>query len=255
MACTQPDNALRRYLDDVARHQLLSRSQEITLGRLAAAGDVNARERLVESNLRLVVAIARRYRGLGLDYLDLIQEGNLGLMTAVERFDWRRNTKFATYATWSIRQAIFRALSTQSRLVRLPTRVANASARVRRAEDALTVSLGRHPTAAEIAEEGGVAAGAVVLLRQASLRTVPLDGPGAAGLTVGDLTADPDAGVESVHQRDVEQWVREGFEKLAERPREVIALRYGLDGGEGKTLTEVAGQIGVSRERVRRVET
>src|SRR4051812_37098229 len=147
MACTQSDNTLRRYLDDVARHELLSRSQEITLGRLAAAGDLRARQRLVESNLRLVVAIARRYRGLGLDYLDLIQEGNLGLIAAVERFDWRRNVAFASFARWSIRQAICQALSTHSRLVRLPARVANASARVRRSEDALAARLGREPTA------------------------------------------------------------------------------------------------------------
>src|SRR3954467_11657389 len=128
MASVHADNPLRHYLHDVAQYPLLSRSQEITLGRLAAAGDLRARERLVESNLRLVVSIARRYRGLGLDYLDLIQEGNLGLIAAVERFDWRRNSTFATYATWSIRHAIFRALSAHARLVRLPQRVASASA-------------------------------------------------------------------------------------------------------------------------------
>src|SRR3954468_14019688 len=152
MACTQPDNTLRRYLDDVGRHPLLSRSQEITLGRLAAAGDLRAGERLVESNLRLVIAIARRYRCLGLDYLDLIQEGNLGLIAAVERFDWRRKASFATYASWSIRQSIFRALSTKSRLVRLPTRVANATSKVRRAEDSASIRLARQPTVAEVAD-------------------------------------------------------------------------------------------------------
>src|SRR4051812_19125347 len=187
MACTQPDNTLRRYLDDVGRHRLLSRSQEITLGHLAAAGHPDARKRLIESNLRLVVAITRRYRGLGLDYLDLIQEGNLGLIAAVERFDWRRNATFATYATWSIRQAIFRALSTQSRLVRLPARVAGASARVRRAEDSVSARLGREATRAEVAEAAGVSAETVALLRQASLATVPLDQPVAGELTVGDV--------------------------------------------------------------------
>jgi RNA polymerase primary sigma factor len=255
MACTQPDNTLRRYLDEVGRHRLLSRSQEITLGRLAAAGDSDARERLVESNLRLVVAIARRYRGLGLDYLDLIQEGNLGLIAAVERFDWRRNSRFATFATWSIRQSIFRALSTHSRLVRLPARVANASSRVRRAEDSVSARLGRQPTVAEVADEAGVDAETVALLRQAARAIVSLDQPVAGELTVGEMTADPDADVDDVHHRDVEQWIREGFDELAERPRQVIALRYGLDGGTGKTLTEVAERIGVSRERVRRVET
>src|SRR4051795_13659258 len=135
MAPVHADNTLRHYLDDVAQYPLLSRSQEITLGRLAAAGDLRARERLVESNLRLVIAIARRYRGLGLDYLDLIQEGNLGLIAAVERFDWRRNATFATHAPWSIRQAAFRVVCAQSRIPPIPARAPGASARVRRAED------------------------------------------------------------------------------------------------------------------------
>ena len=138
-----PDDALARYLDDIRRHALLSAGEELRLGRLSAAGDEAARRRLGECNLRLVVTIARRYRGLGLDLLDLIQEGNLGLIAAAERYDWTRDARFATYASWWIRRAICRALSARSRLVRLPLRMAESATRVKRTEHALVQRLGR----------------------------------------------------------------------------------------------------------------
>ena len=236
------DDTLARYLDDVRRRPLLSRGEERRLGRLSAAGDETARRRLVESNLRLVVAIARRYRGMGLDLLDLIQEGNVGLIAAAERYDWTREASFATHASLWIRREICRALSARSRLVRLPVRTAESATRVKRAERELVQRLGRRPTGAELARAAGVDEQTVADLRRAELPTVSLSEPG------GDdelAAAQPDEAVD----------VTDALAAIEGRARRILELRYGLGGRPPRTLDEVAGELGISRQRVRTVET
>jgi RNA polymerase sigma factor (sigma-70 family) len=211
---------LTRYLHEIGRHPLLSRSDEVRLARLAACGDEAAKRRLVEANLRLVVAIARRYRGMGLDLPDLIQEGNLGLMAAVDRYDWRRDVKFATFASWWIRRDICRALCTKSRLIRLPLHVAQ-SADLRRAEPP-PVSLSEPVADAELRLE----------------ERLSDDGEGDPARPLGDR---PD--------------VMAVLPRVGGRARRILELRYGLDGRAPRTLSQVAGELGVSRERVRQLET
>src|SRR5262245_5643792 len=170
-------DSLTRYFDEVGRYPLLTRHQEIRLARLAAAGDATAKRRLVESNLRLVVTIARGYQGMGLDLLDLIQEGNLGLMRAVDRYDVSREARFGTYAAWCIRADICRALSTKSRVIRLPVRLAQHESRVNSAEERLAHEHGRRPSSSEVARAAGVDESVVVDLRTASRQVASLDEP------------------------------------------------------------------------------
>jgi RNA polymerase sigma factor (sigma-70 family) len=225
-------DALTQYLDEIGRHPLLTAQEE---RRLARAGDTH---RLVECNLRLVVAIARRYRGLGFDLLDLIQEGNVGLIAAAERYDGRRESRFATYAQWWIRREIFRALASRSRMIRLPLRVAEAAARVNRAERELDHRLGRRPSDDEVACAARVDADAIAVLR-ASRAIEPL----------ADTLSDDGRG-------DPARLVEGGtvVVRLPERSRRIVELRYGLDGRPARTLDEVARELELSRERVRKLE-
>ena len=254
---TTARDSLGRYYDEIGRHRLLDRAEEVRLARRAAAGDDDARRRLVEWNLRLVVAIARRYRGLGLDLLDLIQEGNVGLLSAAERYDWRRDVKFSSYAAWWIRRAIMRALSTKSRLIRLPVRLTEHSARIDRAEAELAQELGRRPTCAEVARAAGVEEALVADLRASTKADVSLSEPvgedeaAALGDLVADGELDPAARVEAT---DEQASVIDAFAVLGERPRQVLELRFGTGGGEPQTLDDVADELGLSRERVRRIE-
>jgi RNA polymerase primary sigma factor len=251
------DDALTTYLAGLRRRPLLSRSEELRLARLAARGDRAARSALVEANLRLVVSIARRYRDHGLDLLDLVQEGNLGLIEAAERYDWRRDVRFATYATWAIRREILRALSTQSRLIRMPLRVAESASRVRRAEAELEQRLGRRPSLDDVAAEAAVDPEVVAGLRRAALPPVSLSEPAADGEpplaeTLGDGgAADP---AMLVPGRDDAAGVRSALSALRGRERRVVELRYGIGGQPPRTLDRVAGELGVSRECVRRLE-
>jgi RNA polymerase primary sigma factor len=251
------DDALSCYLADLRRRPLLSRAEEVRLARLSAAGDEAARRRLVESNLRLVVAIARRYQGQGLDLLDLIQEGNLGLMRAAERYDWRRDVKFATYATWAIRREVLRALATRSRPVRLPLRVSECVTRVNRAEAQLAQRLGRRPSLAEVAEAAGVDEDTVAQLRRAALAPVSLSEPVADGEPaleelLGDAGAADPASV--LGDRDEAQRVRAAVSALGQRARRIVELRYGIDGERSRTLAEVADALGVSPSRIGKLE-
>jgi RNA polymerase sigma factor (sigma-70 family) len=251
------DASLARYLEEVGRHPLLSRVEELRLARLADSGDDAARRSLVESNLRLVVLIARGYRGLGLDLLDLIQEGNIGLITAVEKFDWRRDVKFSTCAGWHIRGAICAALSAKSRLIRLPTRIAEQGTKVGREEQQLTQQLGRRPSAAEVAQAAGVDETVVGDLWR-SRAVVSLSEPaGADGdVTLADLIGDEDALDTALEVADSDERasVTEAVSALGERSRRVLELRYGIDGREPRTLEQVAGELELSRERVRKLE-
>jgi len=252
------DDSLSQYLREVARHPLLSRSEELALARLVASGDENAKRRLVESNLRLVVVIARRYRNLGLDDLDLIQEGNLGLMTAVERYDHRREVKFSAFASWWIRRGITTALSTKSRLIRLPVRLAAQAAKVGRAEQELTQRLGRTASAAEIARAAGTEEALVERLRGARRTVVSLsdpigedDGVTYAEVIGGDEQDDP---AFEVGETEETKNVGEALAALGERSRRLLELRYGTDGAEPRTLDEIADELGVSRDRARKLE-
>ncbi len=250
-------DSLARYYDDASRYPLLGRAEEIRLAGRAQDGDEAARRRLIESNLRLVVAIARRYRGQGLDLVDLVQEGNLGLMAAAERYDRPHELRFAAFAAWWIRRAICRALSTSSRAVRLPLRVVEHMSAVRRVEEELMQRLGRPPTSAELAREAGVGEDVVEDLRRAEHRPSSFSQPaGADGdATLGDLipdegAPDPAAGIAEAQER---AGLAGAVRALGERPRRVLELRYGID-GEARTLDGVARELGISRERVRTIE-
>jgi RNA polymerase primary sigma factor len=250
------DASLARYVEETRRYALLSRAEEVRLARLAESGDEAAKRSLVESNLRLVVVLARGYRGLGLDLLDLIQEGNVGLITAVEKYDWRRGLKFSTCAHWHIRGAICAALSTKSRLIRLPTRLAEQSTKVGREEQLLTQQLGRRPSAAEVARAAGVDEDVVEDLRRARA-VVSLSEPvGDGDITLADVIRDDDASDAPLEVADSDDRanVTEAVSALGERSRRVLELRYGTDGREPRTLEQVAGELKLSRERVRKLE-
>jgi RNA polymerase primary sigma factor len=251
------DDALARYLEQVSRHPLLTRREEIRLARLSASGDREAKRRLVESNLRLVVAIARRYRGLGLDLLDLIQEGNLGLIAAVERYDWRRGAKLATYASWWIRRDIARALYAKSRLIRVPLAVAELGPRVHRADVELAQRLGRRATTAEVARAAGVDEDTVAMLRRAGIAPVSLSEPVLDGdlrledVLSDDAQADP---ADVLADADAQASVQAALSALGERERRVIELRYGLDDRPPRTFSKLAGELGISRTRAQLLE-
>ena len=250
---------MRVYLAQIGRHPLLSADEERRLARLAHAGDRTARERLVESNLRLVVAIARRHARAGVEPLDLIQEGNIGLMEAAERFDPARGVRFASYAGWWIRSSVRRALVAESGPIRLPDRVLDAIVRVRAAERELEQRLRRAPTLAEVARESGLTETAVGTARRAARPPVELDAPVAADgdATVADLLEDPAVADPSGRVAEDEELaaLAAALDALDERPRAVVALRFGLGDAEPATLGDVAGRLRLSRERVRQVES
>jgi RNA polymerase primary sigma factor len=248
----------RLYLDEIGRHPLLTAEEEVRLAQAYEAGDEGARRKMIESNLRLVVSIARRFSATGLPLSDLVQEGNLGLLRAVEKFDWRRGVKFSTYATWWIKQAITRGAADRgARAIRLPVHVDEQVGRLRRAQTRLRELLGREPTPGELAAELGLPVGAVGRLRDAAQAVTSLDTPiGDDGAPLQDLLEDEGAvgpdelALEAVGRQALEQ----ALNALPERARRVLVLRYGLDTGTPRTLEEVAAVMGVSRERVRQVE-
>ena len=238
---------------------VVTSGEEALLQRRVAEGE-RARKKLIRSNLRLVVSIARRYCGLGLPFLDLIQEGNLGLIQAVERFDWRRGTRFSTYATWWIRQAIYRALHNHARTIRLPVNTIENMRLVRRTRGRLRDRLGRRPTDAEVAEKAGTTPARVQQLQRMTRQVVSLDAPlgdrADQDMTLGDCIEDrhtplPLAQMTRQSLREDVRWV---LNRLSEREGAVLRLRYGLADGAEHTLEEVAGEIGVTRERVRQIE-
>ena len=250
-------DSLQLFLADVGRHKLLNAAEEVQLAKQIERGDLVAKRRMIESNLRLVVSIAKGYRGLGVPFLDLIQEGTLGLNRAVEKFDWRRGFKFSTYATWWIRQSVQRAVANHARTIRVPVHVVERQQKLSRAARRLEVELGREATKEELAEATGLplqhvdealgAAHASVSLNQ----TVGADDEGE----LGDLFADREAAdpFDEAEESLRKQGVRRALDALPERERRILELRFGFE-GEPWTLEAIGHELDLTSERVRQLE-
>ena len=252
-------DTLNVYLSEISKYKTLAMAEEQELGRRIKQGDQEAVKRLIEANLRFVVHYAKRYRGLGLSFLDLIHEGNLGLIEAAKRFDPERNVKFISYGVWWVRQAIFHALSQHARVFRLPQKLSGQVSRVAAAREKLKGELERPPTIAELAERTSLPPAEVEQLLLAAGDDVSLstavgdDG----GLELGDtLEQDtvPSAEVEMIRS-SFERRIQGMVSGLDEKEREVIRMRFGLDGEEPKTLQEIGEEMGLSRERIRQIES
>jgi RNA polymerase primary sigma factor len=249
---------LKLYVRQIGGGALLTREEERELARRKDAGDEEAKKRLIESNLRLVMAITRNYTRANVPLLDLIQEGNLGLIRAVEKFDYRLGFKLSTYATWWIRQAITRALADQGRTIRLPVHVAEQVRRLLRARRQLAQKLNREPSLAELARETQQSEERVRELLELMENPVSLETPVGDGESIyGDLIEDVHA--LAPHEQSAEQArgreLAGALDELNPRMRRVLSLRFGLDGERPQTLEEVGGQLGITRERVRQLET
>jgi RNA polymerase primary sigma factor len=251
-------NGLDLYLAEIGRTPLLTKSEEQRLARLIEQGNDDAKRHMVEANLRLVVSIAKKYRGHGVPFVDLIQEGTLGLVRAVEKFEWQRDLKFSTYATWWIRQAVQRAVANQSRTIRLPVHIHDRMRKVDRARREAEVRLGRAATVEEVAKQAQVAVEDVDALDEVRTSTVSLHQPAAVdGETeLGDLLPDAEAepidDVVAVSLRA--DALRSALDRLSPRTRRVLELRYGLAGGEPLNLDVIGREVGLTRERVRQLE-
>ncbi len=248
---------VRLFLNEIGRFPLLTAAEEIDLAQRIESGDDEARQKMIRSNLRLVVSIAKRYQGRGLPLLDLIQEGMLGLIRGVEKFDWRRGYKFSTYGTWWIRQAIGRAIHNHSRTIRLPAHLLDRERKIQAAERRLATELGREPTDDEVATAAKVTLREFKQVRDAARTVTSLDTPvGDEGETpLGDLVASaPDSAAEEVQSAIARDNLRRAVKKLPEDEREVIVLRFGLGDADPKTLQQVANELGSTRDRVRRME-
>jgi RNA polymerase primary sigma factor len=258
MTAENNDTTIKAYLCEIEGTPLLTPQQEIELARRIKNGDRKARELMISSNLRLVVTIARDYADLGLPLLDLISEGNIGLMTAIDRFDPSKGAKLSTYAGWWIRQSIKRAISNQSKVVRLPVHLGDKISKMRRVALRMSEELGREPTDDEFSEEIGIASGKVSQLRTASIRAASLDAPiGDDDLTeFGESVADEEARTpfELLREKDLHTTVDELLDELDDREKKIISQRFGFGGGERKTLQQIGNKLGVSRERIRQLE-
>ena len=253
------DSAYTLYLREIGQTKLLTRQEEVTLAKRIQAGDEQAREDMIKANLRLVVKIARDYEEYGLPLLDLINEGNIGLMKAVERFDPAKGAKVSTYAAWWIKQAIRRALANQSKTIRIPVHVGAEIFHLRRASTRLEERLGREPTNEELAEDQGMSARRVGELRTASIRPASLDAPigdEEASTRYGDLVQDENAEnpYQELEDKTNIELLRELVATLPFREQSILRCRFGLDGDTEKTLEEVGKRFGVTRERIRQVQ-
>lgn len=256
VASTDP---IREYLKEIGSIPLLTQEQEQDLAKRKSEGDAEAGKKLVEANLRLVVSIAKRYTGRGMSFLDLVQEGNIGLMKAVEKFDYTKGYRLSTYATWWVKQSVTRALADQSRTIRLPVHMVEAVNRIRKAQRALAVKLGREPSNEEIGKEVGMSEKRLTELMQSSGDTVSLETPvgDEDGSNLGDFVADDSNA--STEEKAESVFLREEIEQMLQglnpREREVIILRFGLESGHPLTLEEVGKRFKVTRERIRQIET
>jgi RNA polymerase primary sigma factor len=252
------DDSLRMYLRDIGRIPLLSAAEEVSLAKRMERGDMEAKSRLVEANLRLVVSIAKRYLGRGLSFLDLIQEGNLGLIRAVEKFDYRRGYKFSTYATWWIRQAVTRAIADQARTIRIPVHMVEKLNHLVRAKRQLIQDLGREPTPEELAKVMDTTVDKVQHLIKISQSPVSLEKPvgDEEEAELGDFLEDEgtpkpmEAAVSEIKKDDLNKVL----DSLPHRERKILELRYGLNGEHPRTLEQIGRRFGVTRERIRQIE-
>ncbi len=252
------DDSLKLYLREIGRFPLLTYEQEVSLALLKDAGDHEAAQKLANSNLRLVVSVAKKYMGRGMTLQDLIQEGNIGLMRAVEKFDHTKGFKFSTYATWWIRQAVTRSIADQARVVRLPVHFVEAIARMERTRRQLLQDLQREPKPFEIAEAMGLPVEKILDMLKHKTTTISLETPvGEDGdSTLGDLVEDhsQESPADIATRRLLGDQLRRVLASLGERERRVIEMRFGLLGGEPRTLEEVGREFGVTRERARQME-
>jgi RNA polymerase primary sigma factor len=250
-------DALQLFLRETGRHPLLTAAQEVELAKRIERGDGEAKRHMIQSNLRLVVSIAKNYRNQGLPFLDLIQEGTLGLIRAVEKFDWRRGYKFSTYATWWIRQAVARALADKARTIRMPVHIVERLQKMNRAERNLWTQLGREPSLEEIAEEASLPIQQAREVKAAARAATSLDQPvgDQEDAVLGDFVAgDGPLPDEQVELSLRSQALAQALAALTDRERQVIVLRYGLADQEPKTLEEIGRRLGLTRERVRQIE-
>ena len=252
------DDPVKMYLKDIGRVPLLTVDEEVDLARRMQENDVSARKRLSEANLRLVVSIAKRYVGRGMLFLDLIQEGNLGLMKAVEKFDYQKGFKFSTYATWWIRQSITRAIADQARTIRIPVHMVETINKLTRIQRLLLQELGREPTPAEIAEKMGVTEERVREIQKIAQDPVSLETPigEEEDSHLGDFIEDEKTMTpsESVAFTMLKEQLLGVLDTLTPREEKVLRLRYGLDDGKPRTLEEVGKEFNVTRERIRQIE-
>ena len=252
------DSGIKIYLREIGQIPLLAPEQEIELAAKIKKGDKAARSLMIRSNLRLVVKIAHDYANLGLPLLDLISEGNIGLMKAVERFDPAKGGKLSTYAAWWIKQSIKRALANQSKTIRLPVHLVDKISKMRRVALQMSEELGREPTDDELAEEVGLSSGKISQLKTVSIRPASLDAPISDddstefGEIVGDLEALTP--FENLRDKNLRDEVGDLLAVLDEREKKIIFSRFGLDGGKAKTLEEVGKKFGVTRERIRQLQ-
>jgi RNA polymerase primary sigma factor len=252
------DTAIKLYLREIGQVKLLTPQEEIDLAARIKKGDKKAREQMIKANLRLVVKIARDYEGIGLPLLDLISEGNIGLMKAVERFDPAKGGKLSTYGSWWIKQSIKRALANQSKTIRLPVHLVDKISKMRRTAMRLQEELGREPTDEELGEELGITASRVSQMRMAAIRPASLDAP------IGDEDSNnfaevvqdesADTPYEQLEEKTVTRMLQEMVKTLDPREATILRARFGLDGGSQKTLEEVGQKFGVTRERVRQIQ-
>ena len=252
------EDPVRMYLKEIGKVPLLSADEEVELAKRMAEGDEDAKKRLAEANLRLVVSIAKRYVGRGMLFLDLIQEGNLGLIKAVEKFDYHKGFKFSTYATWWIRQAITRAIADQARTIRIPVHMVETINKLIRVSRQLLQELGREPTPEEIAAELDMPVERVREILKISQEPVSLETPigGEEDSHLGDFIQDDNVPVpaEAAAQTLLKEQLDEVLDTLTEREQKVLRLRFGMDDGRARTLEEVGKEFDVTRERIRQIE-
>jgi RNA polymerase primary sigma factor len=252
------DDPVRMYLKEIGRVPLLTAAEEVELAKRIEAGDEEAKKRLAEANLRLVVSIAKRYVGRGMLFLDLIQEGNLGLIKAVEKFDYRKGYKFSTYATWWIRQAITRAIADQARTIRIPVHMVETINKLIRVQRQLLQEKGRDPTPEEIADQMGITVERVREIQKVAQEPVSLETPigEEEDSHLGDFIEDEDAPApaEAAGYQLLKEQLEEVLDTLTNREEKVLRLRFGLSDGRARTLEEVGQVFGVTRERIRQIE-
>jgi RNA polymerase primary sigma factor len=255
---TAGDQAITLYLREIGQVPLLTPEQEIQLAAKIKRGDEQARELMIKANLRLVVKIAHEYENYGLPLLDLIGEGNIGLMKAVERFDPAKGGKLSTYASWWIKQAMKRALANQAKTIRLPTHLVEKLTKMRRVANKLQELLGREPSDEELGSELGISAVKVGQMRTAAIRPISLDAPltDDDSNTLSDLVADENADTpyEQLEEKTVTSMLRDMVKTLDQREASILGYRFALDGGREKTLEEVGEKFGVTRERIRQIQ-